>query len=207
MSPAPSLEQPSPSPQFQPAPGQGGPPELVSSAPSGGPPRKPGASPGVQGPATELGRIFIDPVMSRHGPWLGQGGKGPRTRVCGRGLIQQFRAAGWAPQQAECELLPRPPHHTGNASAITRPPGHHCGLTASGNTQNAAAHLPAGPQGLSAANQDLRGHSSKAARVKDKSQVQFCAGSFKARLSLGPRRARVTGTQDFTCGRLCQSLP
>lgn len=63
---------------FQPTPAREGLPELVSPAPSGGPPGKPGASQGVQGPATESGRSFSDPV-SRHGPELGRGARTPHT--------------------------------------------------------------------------------------------------------------------------------
>ena len=75
--PGPSGGNPPPALNFQPAPAREGLPELVSPAPSGGSAGKPGASSGVQGPVTESGRIFSDPVMSRHGPRLGQGGKEP----------------------------------------------------------------------------------------------------------------------------------
>lgn len=63
--PGPSRGSPPPALNFQHAPAREGLPELVSPAPSGGPAGKPGASSGVQGPVTESGRIFSDPVMSR----------------------------------------------------------------------------------------------------------------------------------------------
>lgn len=85
-------------------------PELVSSAPSGGPPRKPGASPGVQGPATELGRIFSDPVMSRHGPGLGQGGKDP-AHGSARGSTSSSVLQGGPLNKQNVSCFPAAPSH------------------------------------------------------------------------------------------------
>lgn len=124
-SPAPPLPGGSPPPAlsqglqayFQPAPAREGLPELVSPAPSGGPPGKPGASQRVQGPATESGRTSV--TLSRHGPGLGQGGKDP-AHGSAEGLHQRFHAAEAGrkgPSTSRMSAASQSPHHSDNALA------------------------------------------------------------------------------------------
>lgn len=172
VSPAPPLpggSRPGPHPGVaRPLPAcssSGGPPCACLTSTIRRPPGKPGASQGLQGPATESGRSFSDPTALG---WA-RGARTPHTglqRGSTGGPAPQ-KQYGRAPQQAGRALLPSRP------ITVTMPwlsqglSGHPCGLLQADSERQQTARLPVTSRGLCPGNQGLHRHFSEATREKD----------------------------------------